>query len=170
MPVIWEEASPTVMSTAQYLIQNYHPDLGEANILFMFRSEPAMVAGRVAYAKTQKVSPQMRTLLDDAHFIIWVVKEAWEAKPEEWRQALLDHELQHCGMDDDGPFLRPHDIEEFQIIIERHGLWNVDLIKTANAIRQLSLLPAGTEITYRGKVFTTDPSKLKTTQEVSNEQ
>jgi hypothetical protein len=169
MPVAWEEASPTVMSTAQYLIENYHPDLVEANILFMFRSEPALVSGRVAYSKSQKVSAQMRTLLEDAHFIIWVVKEAWEAQSEEWRQALLDHELQHCGMEDGEPYLRPHDIEEFQIIIERHGLWSVELLKTAHSIRQLSLLPENTEIRYAGRVFTTNPQNLsKSTEELQN--
>jgi hypothetical protein len=57
--------------------------------------------------------------------------------PEDLREVLIDHELCHIGveLDEQGNpeltdqgrpkvFIKPHDIEDFQVIIDRHGETN----------------------------------------------
>lgn len=164
MAIFWEEASPSVLSTARELIDQFHHDLQEANIVFLFRSEPAMVAGKIAHAKTSKVSPQMKALLDDADFIIWVSKPIWEGQGEKTRMAIMDHELSHCGIEDGVPYLKPHDVEEFKAVIDRHGLWNYDLLKMGEAIKkhqQFALPGVDTvSITHKGRTETISAEKL----------
>lgn len=60
------------------------------------------------------------------------------------RIALIDHELCHCEVDDDGNlYARPHSIEEFTEIIERHGLWKGDVKEFARAAKTAKELPLG---------------------------
>ena len=165
MTIYWEEASKLVLSMAEEVINNYHDRLLDLNILFMFRSEPAVSNGRITYAKCQKVSPQMRTLLNNADFIIWISKDDWDKNPDKWRMALLDHELTHCGVyEDDKLYIRPHDIEEFNDIIERHGVWTRDILKTKETFKRMEqkALPGieSIELSSRGKVVTMTPEQF----------
>jgi hypothetical protein len=55
------------------------------------------------------------------------------------QQALVDHELMHCEpqLDDGGNWklvIRGHDLEEFNAIVERHGLWQPDVEAMAKAM------------------------------------
>jgi len=65
----------------------------------------------------------------------------WYKATEEQRRALLDHELCHCARDKNwNPIVRPHEVEEFVEVIERHGMWSGQvrsLVETAN--KQLAL-------------------------------
>lgn len=165
MSVNWEEASPTVLSTARDLIQKYHPSLEDAHIVFLYRSEAAVSSGRLTIGHAQKVSLQLKVLLEGADFIIWVSKPDWERSSNKIREALMDRELTHCVMDDGTASIRPHDIEEFHQIIDRHGLWNKDLSIAAEHIdhsKQLSL-PGVSEVTLSsgGKTVTLSAEKLK---------
>ena len=158
MSIKWEEASMSVIHTAELIIGKYHPHLREATILFMFRSEPAASGGKDVFAKTSKVSAQMRALLDEADFIVWVSKPDWEKNAEAWRDALIDHELCHCIMVDGEAAIRPHDVEEFFQIIERHGYWNATL-RGLQIAYQPPLNGIGTE-TKSGRVFTMSPDRM----------
>lgn len=173
MPATWDQATPDLIETANTLIASHHQCLKDVRIVFMFRSEPAVSNGKTAYANAQKVSPQMRALLDDADFIIWVSYPDWQNKMHPWRVALLDHQLHHCGVDDTGEetkyYIRPHDIEEFHAVIQRHGAYTFDIlhagaaIETAahNRLMQLAL-EIETEVTKpaRGATYTIDASRL----------
>lgn len=61
------------------------------------------------------------------------------------RRALVDHELCHCRLEGDDPEIVPHDIEEFNVIIQRHGVWLPSMEDTSRAFRQEPLLnvPSG---------------------------
>lgn len=159
MSIKWEEASLSVIHTAEDMIKKYHPHLGEAIILFMYRSEPASSGGRDVFAKTSKVAAQMRALLDEADFIIWVSKPDWERNASPWREALIDHELCHCMMVDGEAAIRPHDVEEFFQIIERHGYWNTTL-KCLMLAQQAALPGMETEANKPGRVFTMSPDRM----------
>lgn len=77
----------------------------------------------------------------DYDFVIWVALDWWNRFKPEQKVALVDHELCHCYIDaDDKPKILPHDVEEFNCILERHGLWWPNADVTAKAI-QYSLLP-----------------------------
>jgi hypothetical protein len=144
MSIEWLEADPSVISTAQEIIQKYHPDLMEALIGFVFRSEAGKSLNKFIVAKACKVDRKLRPFLDDDyHFFIWIDQETWERISTEQRQALIDHELCHCTMLDMEPKFRAHDIEEFRVILDRWGLWNYDLVSSQKellkASRQLTL-------------------------------
>ncbi|MDI6770117.1 MAG: putative metallopeptidase [Anaerolineales bacterium] len=158
MAVIWSEASSSVLSTAQDLIDRYHPHLKKARILFVFRSEAAKSNGRRIFGHAAKVSPQMRILLDDADFIIWISEHDWEANSAAWREALIDHVLCHCLYFQGECSIRPHDVEEFAEIVERHGLWNTELLMVNEAIQRMEkqsafsfVEPSGGVITINGR-------------------
>jgi hypothetical protein len=62
-------------------------------------------------------------------FTILLNEEAWAVAHEDMKKAVLDHELAHAGVcsRDDGEkrfYVRKHDLEDFEEIVKRHGLWN----------------------------------------------
>ncbi len=84
--------------------------------------------------------------LDGFDFIILLNREAFAVLNEESKRALIDHELTHAQIvnDSDGNpkhddrdrlvcRIRKHDVEEFRVIVQRHGAWTQDLAKMAQA-------------------------------------
>lgn len=53
--------------------------------------------------------------------------------------ALLDHELRHCGFDQKGaPIIVQHDVEEFVGTIKRYGLWFEDVQRFYQVCREVA--------------------------------
>lgn len=88
----------------------------------------------------------------DPFFVITIWQGAWNfALDERQKKALTDHELCHLmaeeAMDKQGNetlklSLLPHDLEEFNAVVRRHGMWLDDvekLVKAAQDGAQLSL-------------------------------
>ena len=80
------------------------------------------------------VPAKMKAYLD-YDFIIWIAEKEFERYTEA-RTALIDHELCHCIGFEDKWKIRGHDVEEFNEIIERYGLWRSDLILADDAIER----------------------------------
>ncbi len=136
MAVIWTEASPDLIHMAADLVKQHHPDLSEAIIGFVFRSEPSVSGDKLVLGQASKLPSKLTPYLD-YHFIIWISLPTWHEFSPEKRQALVDHELCHCTMTDEGePKLRSHDVQEFTAIIERYGIWKSDLAPFAWAIQK----------------------------------
>lgn len=58
---------------------------------------------------------------------------------EHQMDALLDHELRHCGFDQNGlPIIIQHDVEEFCGTVERYGLWFEDVRRFAELCERVS--------------------------------
>lgn len=87
-------------------------------------------------------------------FIILLNKTAWDAFAMEQKLALLDHELCHIMpsedkngdqvRDDLGRKLfrmRRHDIEEFQEVVKRHGMYKKDLERFAEIVAKKQAQP-----------------------------
>lgn len=87
-------------------------------------------------------------------FYILLNKMAWDAFTKEQKLALLDHELCHImpSEDKNGEHMkddlgryqfrtRRHDIEEFQDIVRRHGLYKKDLERFAETIAKKQAQP-----------------------------
>ena len=78
-------------------------------------------------------------------FVIEVSEEVWDHLKLPAKKALIDHELAHCEIetDEDGRTslaIRGHDVEEFEAIVKRHGLWKQDVEDLVRAgAEQLSL-------------------------------
>lgn len=162
MAVEWSEASDSVLVVARELIDEFHQHLREATIAFIYRNEAAISKGRKVYAQVQKVPDRWKVLLDDEYdILIWISKEDWDARTSSWREALIDHELSHCTVGENGFTTTGHDFEGFKDVVERHGLWNYDLLTVGEQIRQLKL-PLGDTVSMStgGRTVTLSAEKL----------
>ena len=133
-----------------------HFDVAEAKIALAWRKGTKPNAdGKIVLGRCVKASDLQRELFD-YDFVIVLNKEFWE-DPEFDRAkklALLDHELCHAAraVDADGDTgvdtknrpvwrQRGHDVEEFEEIVTRHGVWKRDLERFAEAIAKRKKSP-----------------------------
>jgi hypothetical protein len=137
MPQEYQPA-PEVEDVARGLIDAHHSHLGPVRIEYVFASEPLKEKGKIVWGKTKKVSGLNAWLAADykprdpsapeEFFLIEIVKPVWLQLDEKSRRALVDHELTHCDVTPEGKLaLRPHDLEEFNSIVRRYGLWRADV-------------------------------------------
>lgn len=104
--------------------------------------------GHILLGKCRKMGDLQREL-SEYDFIILLNKEVWEDDKFGYKRqkALLDHELCHAAQaydkegkrmkNDRGKYvfrMRHHDVEEFSEIVDRHGIWKVDLQRFADAL------------------------------------
>jgi hypothetical protein len=139
----WPEGE-TIQEATQYgglsalLIDTLHPQLRSARFAYLYR-ETLERGGEIKLATVSKASAKVR-FLTDLDFIVDVNWTAWRQLSGPQRLALVDHELCHCDRDENGrAVLIPHDVEEFGAIITRWGLWQPNLVRFAQAMRQLDL-------------------------------
>lgn len=119
---------------ADVLIGTYHKELANARIVYLFR-EKAGVRGQAPLAKTVLLGGR-ESFLSEMDFAIVVNWEGWRKLDLVQRVALVDHELEHCGVEDGGGFvLLHHDIEEFNCIAQRWGAVQEDLRRFFTAAR-----------------------------------
>ena len=133
----WVEAPNSVVLLVQELVNSYHPDLKDARIGLIFRETASISKGVPVIGHVQKTPEIMKVYLD-YDFIIWLADDAYSDLDENQRKALIDHQLCHCTMIEGVPCTVGHDVEEFQAVINRHGLWNSSLLSVANSIIQMS--------------------------------
>ncbi len=140
----WNEAPKTVIEMAKRIIANDHPELMTASIAFVMKSEGEDDQGRSRFkikphqtwAKAAKIPAKYDALMD-FQFLIWIQEEIWDRLDYHQQEALIDHEMCHCGFNDnDAPSMIPHDFEEFSCVIERHGLWRKSLLEMGKAAQQ----------------------------------
>jgi hypothetical protein len=142
----------------------HHGDTKEARVALAWRLRTkADKDGRIVLGKCLKVSDLHREFAD-YDFIVTLNKEFWEepSVTKEQRMALLDHEMMHAApsyngetgeheVDERGRYLfrvRGHDFEDFNDIIQRHGIWKRDLTRLAELLAQKRKTP----------LFTLDPA------------
>lgn len=172
MGVEWEEASASVLSIARTLIDDYHSDLEDAKIGFVFRSEASSSGGFSVLGHASKVSGQLRALLD-FDFIIWLAKDVYERMDENYRMALIDHELCHCTIIDGEAKMVHHDVEEFKAVIGRWGLWDATLLSAAPAFKKAMQLELGLQMLetreHSGSIQAISPTLMLSTEDAKNE-
>lgn len=97
---------------------------------------------------------------DREHFRIEIAFDAWQGLTKHQRQALVFHELLHCGADDKGkPMILPHDVEEFRAAVETFGLWKTDLEAFARSVAKADgQLPLRLDDDDRGSSLLRDTS------------
>lgn len=142
---------PEVAKVTRQLINNEHSHLGPVRIEYVFVSECPKVAGKIQWGRAKKVSGLNAYLasenqepgIPDEFFVIEIVRPVWTQLDEKSKKALIDHELTHCWVDDeDGLSIKPHDLEEFNAIVRKYGLWRDDVelfIEAAHASKQRDL-------------------------------
>lgn len=128
--------APEVDALVKRLVVQHHGHLAGERIRCVFRSEHAKDGGKAVLGKARKVSGLNAFLSgndDEAYFVIEIANDIWLGMNDAERLALVDHELSHCGIKVNAKtfeqtlVIRPHDLEEFNAIVERHGLWRRDV-------------------------------------------
>ena len=80
---------------------------------------------RTVFAECERVPDKWRWACPH-DFTVTVFEPNAERLGDERLRILMLHELMHVGVERDGNeescFLRPHDVEDFRAILERHGL------------------------------------------------
>lgn len=147
---------------AKELIPQHHDHLATCDIVYLFVDPPAKSKGSIVWGKASIITGKPAFLLalpkligtdaehmgadgaDYALFVIEIAETIWNHLDDRARRALVDHELSHCwaGEDAEGRFklaTRGHDVEEFQGVIERHGMWRPEIKTFADTVEQLTL-------------------------------
>lgn len=162
-PVQYDHAE-TVEELAKELIAEYHPHLASARIAYLFKNREMKSRGRTIVATSEKVSAKNHALCG-YNFLITVSYPTWNDLEDAAKRAALDHELEHCWVEDDDKTgetkykILPHDVEEFGSVIRRHGLYSTDLVRLGSVVEDARVpddLPRETVIHKLG-----EPKKTK---------
>jgi hypothetical protein len=138
------------------LIKQNHDHLATQRVEFLFverfdkdgNSQAITRRGKNLYGKAKLVTGLYTYLArhsGDAEpppfFVILITKHFWEKASQEFKHALIDHELSHCWYDSDKDIwsMLDHDVTEFHAIVKRHGTWNYEIETFVNAAKQRSL-------------------------------
>jgi hypothetical protein len=139
---------------ANELISEFHPHLRDARIVYLFTNQERKYRGDVVLGTAQRLgslpkyfsSGEAASLEDGYDFCILLSEDQWKFLNVAQRRALIDHQLSHCGIRrtinhltsevTEHWCLLAHDVEEFRGVIERHGLWRLDLRQFAETAIQ----------------------------------
>lgn len=124
----YAKATEEMVSVCREMLEAYHPHLDGVRLAIVKKDKASKHRGKVVGACVGKPSKKMKPLLEaEYHFVMVVAEDVWEELDGKQKRALMDHELCHCGFDSDGEAeLRPHDLEEFAVVLARHGCWRGD--------------------------------------------
>lgn len=146
--------APEVEKIARNLIPIHHPHLHGSRIDFHFRAKGKTegdhrtwgTARIVRGAAALLATPGAQSSVGLDFFVIEIAKDVWDEIPPAQREALVDHELSHCGLKTDKQgnvnltMLR-HEVEEFSGVLRRHGMWKSDIARflASTGPRQLEM-------------------------------
>lgn len=157
MAATWRKAPDYILDIARRLINTkpYLEPLQKARIAIVLRSEAGSSGGREILGRAAKV-PEQDRLFMDFDFKIWIAEDALGRLSAHQREALLCHELLHCSFVGESPKIRPHDVEEFEVIIRDYGLWWPGSDSFAVAVQAALPMPMPEPEPERGTVGTID--------------
>lgn len=123
------EKHADIYELVEELVAAHHDHLAEARIalVWVHNVKPDR-DGHLVLGKARKIS-QREQLWNEHDFSIELNEFAWRELKVEQRRALVDHELCHLAVDQDEETeeetfrIRKHDLEEFNAVVRRHGLW-----------------------------------------------
>lgn len=153
-----------VLALARDIIEEHEPELQEASIAFLFWTEGPQKAGKAVLGQAKKVGKEYQALGFDYDFIIYLSKPMYYALDEHQRRALIHHELLHCefvndpNTEEQKAVIVPHDLEEFNKIINLYGFWWPMAEKTVEAVQVA--LPMMELKRAVGKVETLEPAMI----------
>lgn len=162
--------APEVADLAQKLIDSVedHEPLRDPRVRVecVYRDKATRSKGRVQLGKARKVSGLNAFLANPESvqrdlFVIEIAEDCWDRLTDDQQLALVDHELAHCRVeyDDVGtPQLSVvgHDLEEFEQIIRRHGLWQSDVASFGSAVQEQLALAVDEVTTFVERIVEDD--------------
>lgn len=140
VPTQFDLADDDLVELANKLIAKNHTHLASCKMAYLYKNKPMKLKGVEVAATAEKVPTKHRSL-SGYHFIITIAYPTWQELDDKIRLAVLDHELEHCFVEDDEKTgepkysVLPHDVEEFSTIIRRHGLYTKDLVRIGHVVQ-----------------------------------
>lgn len=123
-----------VEDIAKDLINQFHVQLKDKPILYLFND------GNMNDWATMSKRNEREQFISGYLFVMEVNYKNWQVMTDEQRVALVDHELCHASIEDGKPVIIDHDVEEFVVIVGRHGMWRENVRQFAHICAdQLSL-------------------------------
>ncbi len=137
----WKAADETgsPQEFAKQLVPKYHSHLATAKICYLFRTKARTRGPKVILGTASRMNSRLQALAD-YDFIIEIGYDEWKELNATQKQALLDHELCHCGGEENehtGEMkwrILPHDLEEFRDIVKRYGFWRSDIKEFVDSV------------------------------------
>ncbi len=125
----YSKADEQMMDLVARIAREHHKHLDGCGIAVVTKQKAGMSKGKRVMATARKFPDNVKPLFgrEAYDFLIIVAMEEWDSETPEQREALIDHELCHCGVGENGAEIRHHDLEEFAAIIQRHGFWRGDI-------------------------------------------
>lgn len=126
----FEFADKSVYAMARKLISLHSHELGHLishPVLFIFNKKPKKNKGKTVLGYAQ-LCDELFNMYTGYEYKIYLDFDYWTNFPEK-REALLTHEMLHCGYDyeKEKPFLRSHDLEEFNTVAQSYGYWRQEV-------------------------------------------
>ena len=104
--------------------------ISQATIIFLSSEHEKKEKGKIIHAQCEKVAEKYKWGIP-CDFTITVFEPNVEEFTEEQMEALIFHELLHVGIEFEGDgtekySIKPHDLEDSKLIIDRYGTdWSV---------------------------------------------
>lgn len=131
--------APEVEEVAKKIIEDHRPDIKDAKIAYMFRNKAQTKSGKIVMGSVKKVSALYHEITG-LDYIVKIPYDVWSGLDEQTKEALIDHELRHCGKNEDGEFVYiEHDFEGFIGTLKMYGFWQPDLKLLQKNIIQMQL-------------------------------
>lgn len=93
----------------------------DVTIRYLVSNKGKTTNGKTIYGDCHKQA-EKQALLSGCDFVITFYADG-VALPPEKQKILMEHELMHVGVNDEGnPYIVPHDIEDFAEILEKYGV------------------------------------------------
>lgn len=129
------QVSEEIERIAHTVINEHHEHLRRASIAYVMKmcerdqkgqpKIPALSTRVGVFAAVAKIRtvPALWQCLAGFDFVVEVDEARWMFLADEQQMAVMDHELCHATEDENGWYVRDHDVEEFADVLARHGAW-----------------------------------------------
>lgn len=136
----YEEAPKEIVERAKRLIRERHGHLQEARITYQAYTKKGMeYRGSTVPGRLYKLSDREKAQFDK-DFMLVVSQQTWEMLDEEEKDAAMDWILCFGIKKTDGSYkIAEPDFSGFYSNIAEYGLWNMQLQKVKNILRQVKL-------------------------------
>lgn len=141
----YSKATDEMIERTERIATANHERLRGRKIAVIMQDEADNRKGKLTLGWASLPSNRLRPLLnDDYDFVICFARKEWDRMDNSQKDAVVDHELCHCGIDDNlKPYLKDHDYEEFALVFQRHGYWRKNTME--RAFQQMALLSISNE-------------------------
>lgn len=116
-------ADEEIVELVEEIRAEWHPRLVPARIGVLMCEEAPQSKGRAKWGEVKRPPEELRTYGQHLDFLLWIARDEWEKFTPEQQRAAIDHLLCHCMVLGGKVSMRDHDFAEFNVVIQRHGLW-----------------------------------------------